>query len=406
MHPEAPLDPTPPRDRLGVLDVLRGVALFGILAVNLSYWFRTHPMVFLVHPDRWQGAADQGVDLLLMLLFNGRFLTLFSMLFGVGLALQRERVVAAGGRFYPLAARRLAVLFLIGVAHLVLLWMGDVLHLYALFGPLLLFLLARTTRTLAICTGLLVALPVLMSVWHLVTASGGAPSAPPDMEVYRQQALEALRVYGHGGFVEVTRYRITDYIQQIPTLALIAHAVPLSFLVGVLVWRAGIVQEPQQHLKALRRVARWGLAFAIAFSVAEMMLRPRQGQLSPLGRVLVEVMGSFGPAIVVLQALAYGAWVVLLHERVRVRPWLATIAAAGRMALTCYLLQSLICGLLFYGYGLGLYDRVSPGVGMLMVVAIYVAEVAFCNAWLRRYRFGPVEWVWRSLTYRQAQTML
>ncbi|WP_082363334.1 DUF418 domain-containing protein [Chondromyces crocatus] len=396
-------EPTAPADRLDVLDALRGVALFGILAVNLTYWFRDHPSRSVLDPDLFRGVADRAAEFAVITFFNGKFLTLFAMLFGAGLALQREHALARGGGFHGRALRRLAVLLLFGVAHVGLLWMGDVLHVYALLGPLLLLFLGCTTRTLTFWAALVFALPPILVTCRLVVG-GLARAVPPveELESARQHVEVALQVYGHGGWLEVARYRIHDYVQYLPTLLPAAYAAFGSFLVGVLVWRSGVVQEPARHRASLRRMLIGGLVLGVGVT----LLEGTMSQRVPSGwRGLVDLVSAFQPAVYVAQALAYGAGVLLLLQRPGWGARFSWVTAAGRMALSCYLLQSLLCGIIFYGYGFGLYGHLGPAAGLLVVFGIYAVELALSRWWLSRYRFGPLEWLWRTLTYGKRQPM-
>lgn len=406
MSAESPTEaaaPTAVEERLEALDVIRGFALFGILAVNLNYWFRTYPSASMVAPERWPGPADQAVDLLIMVLCNGKFITLFSMLFGVGLALQQERIEARGARFYRFAARRFGALFLLGALHVALLWMGDILHIYAVLGFVLLLFLRRRTRTIAIWAGVLLALPLLFSIgFMLVKGLARAPMPPEALEQMRREGAAAVQAYAHGTWLEIARRRWVEYVDLIGTLIPSAYGMLVAFLVGLLAWRSGAVQRPSDHLPRLRRVVCLGLAFGIGQAVLRRVLE--RALPDHLSRLVNLVYGLEVAAFIAL-ALAYGAALLLLLQRPAVRARLAPLASAGRMALTNYLLQSLICGLIFYNYGLGLYDRIGPAAGLGVTVAIYAAQLVWSPLWLRRFRFGPVEWLWRTMTYGRAQPM-
>ena len=397
------MTPTDPSERLQALDVLRGFALLGILFVNLNYWFRTYPGAARLEPDRWSGLPDRAAELLIATFFNARFLTLFSMLFGAGLALQLERVDARGGRVYRFAARRLAGLFLFGVAHVALLWMGDILHLYALVGLLYLLFLRRKTRTLTIWLGALLALPVLVTLGVLaVKGLARPPQSTQDLEPLRQQAAAALQAYGQPGWLAVARHRLHDYLATAGMLPVEAYAALIAFLTGLLAWRSGIVQRPTEHLPALRRTLALGLAFGLAQTALARALRHL---LPPSLMGLSNLAFSLAFAASLAMALAYAAGILLLLQRPAWPARLTPLAAAGRMALTNYLMQSLICGFIFHGYGLGLYDRLGPATGALITLGIYASQVLVSAWWLRHHRFGPVEWLWRAMTYGRSQPM-
>lgn len=396
-------EPTAPAERIEALDVLRGFALFGVLMVNLHYWFRTHPLRYTLDRHPWPGAANAITDALLPPVFDGKFIGLFSFLFGAGLMLQRDRADARGAGFSLFALRRLGFLLVLGVAHVVLIWMGDILHVYAVVGLLLLFALGRKPKTVFIVFAVLLALPLVGGAVTLgvTLATRGAPAPRgPSPEVHARLE-EAIRIYGQGSWTEVMRYRLVDYVSYagfLPRMAVYALTLALA---GVAAWKAGILKSPAEHVRTLRRVLGWG-AVALAVGLAHVIA----GELGWVSAAWLDLVAfSVLPPAQATLALAYGAGILLLLQREAWRARLAPLGAVGQMALTNYLLQSLICSLIFYGFGAGLYDRVPPAAGAVVVVAIYAAQVLLSRIWLRRFRFGPAEWLWRTATYLKVQPM-
>jgi len=398
--PPARPEPTGAHERVEALDVIRGFALLGVLAMNVHYWFRTSMARYELDPHPYPAPVDVAVDWASAVLLSTKFMTLFSILFGIGLSIQLERAEARGARFGRFAARRLGALLLLGVLHILLLWMGDILHLYALIGFLLLLFLRRKTKTLLVWIAALLALPVLV-VAIVSIVRGPKPPSPPDVEVLRRDLEASVQAYGHGGWLEVARYRLRHYVETLGSLAPAAYMALTAFLVGLVVWRTGVVQRPGEHLPRLRRTLIVGLTYGVLLCALEPALRDPPAHLLWLR---VSVMALQQTAVVAL-ALAYGAGLLLLLQRPRWQRWLRPLADVGRMALTNYLMQSVLCGLVFYGYGLGLYDRLSPAEGLIVTAVIYTAQLFFSRFWVRRFRHGPAEWLWRSLTYGKAQPM-
>jgi uncharacterized protein len=396
--------PTGAGERIEALDVVRGFALFGILMVNLQYWFRSTPVRYELEPHPWPGLANAIVDVGTGILFDGKFMSLFAMLFGIGLALQMERAEGRGAGFGRFAVRRLGALFLLGVAHIALIWWGDILHVYALVGLLLLAFVRRKTRTIVVWASVLVSLPaVVFTVVAIVAASRPSPpAAPVDQALLRQTIDSTVRMYHEGTWIELARLRFTEYLRELPKMGNTVPFAFMGFLVGLAAWKAGIVKRPSEHRSTLRKVLVIGLLFGISVAT----LRCLTGDL-PRGemRVLRGVIYGLFPSSTLAHAMAYASGILLLLQREGWRARLAPLGHAGRMALTNYLLQSIICSFVFNGFGLGLYDRVSPAAGVLVVLAIYSLQLALSRWWLGRYRFGPVEWLWRSLTYGRLQPM-
>jgi uncharacterized protein len=400
--------PTAADERIDALDVLRGFALFGVLVVNMAFWFRTSPYRYELSRFPFPALVDRIADALLAIAFEVRFLSLFSFLFGVGLSIQLERATRSRARPFRLLARRMGVLLGLGVAHILLLWSGDILHVYALLGLLLLPLLRRKPKTLGIVVACMLALPVLgTAIAFIVRLARGVSAlrARDTAEFADVQAKleENVRAFGQGGWLEVAGARLTEYLRFAPGLGVAVLQAFVMALLGIIAWKKGILQRPSEHRALLRRIGIGGLIFGIGFSST---------RLAAQGLVLPEVplwigrsfQGIF-PAAMAASALAYGALILLALEREGPRVILAHLAPVGRMALSSYLLQSVICSFIFFGFGLGLYDKVGTAAGVLIAVAIFAAQIAASRLWFQRFQFGPVEWLWRSLTYGRAQPM-
>lgn len=382
-------EPIAQAERCEVLDVLRGLALLGVLLVNLHVDFRVslpeHILRLRAHPD-WLSRA---VDVLLAALLEFKAFTLFSLLFGVGLVIFADRAAArdAGADYY--LVRRLVVLFGLGLTHIFLIWNGDILVLYAVCGFLLLPFLRFPALGLAAVGGLAIVLSFYLPVGFLV----------PDEPVMRRLADEAEQVYTEGSFRDVRAYQWRETWSFI--VPLLVASLPRTWglmAVGAAAWRARILAEPDRHRRLLWATFLSGVLLGVpgtALSVSP----TSTGQLTQfLPEILVS--GAFLPL-----ALAYGAGVVLVMRSPRVLRLAAPVAALGQMALTNYLMQSVVLSLVFHGYGLGMFGQ-PAAVATALGVALYGLQLLLSLAWLRRYRFGPVEWLWRSLTYGRWQPLL
>ena len=392
------------QERIEVIDILRGLAIFGILVVNMGGF--SLPENLPTH-QLWPNVVDRSVEKLILFLAQGKFVSLFSFLFGLGLAVQMMRAEARGARFLPLYLRRLCVLLLIGVAHFLLLWDGDILHTYALDGFILLLFRRRSFKTLLVWAGSFLCLPLLAIT--LATCYSIARRANPqalswisfDDPASDQKAIEEdQRLYSRGAYAEMVKARARNLPGEI--LGMADTYILMIFLLGLYAGRRGIFHDISAHLPFIRRVRWWGLvigvpgnvAFAIggSFDVSPTSIMQNVGTLCFL--FAAPAMGFF-----------YASSIILLTQDETWRQRLAPLAAVGRMALSNYLLQSLICTTIFYSYGLGLFCRVRPSLGLLLTLAIYLIQIPLSIWWLRRFQFGPMEWLWRSLTYWQWQPM-
>jgi uncharacterized protein len=404
--PPPALEPVRGEEREIALDILRAFALFGVLMVNWQLWFRTNPLRY-EKQFPYPGIADQIADGARNLLFDGRFLALFSLLFGAGLAIQAERAERATGRPKRFLARRLAVLFLLGAAHVGLLWSGDILHIYAVVGLVLLLVLRRKVKTVGIVGGIFVALPLVIGVGYgAVQVLRGAPrpERKPDDPAETIATLNRfIQGYGQGDLFEVARMRFEEYARYAPLIpVLVLYSFTLATL-GVFAWKMGIFTRTSEHRRLLKWTLVLGLVFGLGIRSAEMIVREIY-RMEAFGWWSIAV-GGLSPVGMTLATLGYGSGILLLLQRDRPRAALTHLAPVGRMALTNYLLHSIIGSIVFYGFGFGLYDKLGPAVGALLVIAVFTAQVIVSPLWLRRFRFGPVEWVWRSLTYWRPQPM-
>lgn len=406
------LQPIGPAERIETLDVLRGFALFGILMVNMELF--GWPIYQMFTGTRaWTARPDLIVDWLVRLLMQGKFYLLFSFLFGLGAAVQfaraEERGVRSGGFF----CRRLLVLLGIGLAHAFLIWEGDILVCYALCGFMLLAFRSCKPRTILIWAAVFSLIPLLIytGIWLLITLVSLVPeSAKPIREEFARQnaAFAALtekdiHVFSQGTVGEIFVARARNVFFTWQCLFAYAPAVVGMFLVGLYAGKRRLLHQPEANLRLLRRTLLWGLLIGLPTGVAYAIASGSSNTFTVNLRFWagMTALSINGPAL----CLAYVATLALLLRRDGWKRRLRPLAAAGQMGLTNYLLQSLVCTFLFYSYGLGWYGSVGRASSAGLALLIYAAQLPLSSWWLNRFRFGPAEWLWRSLTYRKPQPM-
>jgi uncharacterized protein len=380
--------PLAPSQRIEGIDVLRGLALFGVIAIHAVFEFRVDIFEQFLPAGNNIDLIDRALKAILSAAVELKAFALFSLLFGAGLAIQFDRL-ADNPRRTALLVRRLLILLLIGAVHLVLIWNGDILVEYALaglivlpllFGPAWLVLAAATASLL-----LFIAMPLLPPV-----------VAFPSQAWIRDHIAQAAIAYGDGGFLDVLAFRI----REIPAISALHVAIfPRTialFLFGALVWRSGMLRRTPQHKRLLFGIAAGGILTGGALTFAA-------EDTSWFGWPAREAIERLGAVIL---AFGYGAAVIGLVSVPLGKRMLAWAAPVGRMAFTNYLAQSLILGWIFYGYGFGLFGRVGVTTALAIGVVVYAAEVAFSAWWLERYRYGPLEWLWRSAMYGTWEPML
>jgi uncharacterized protein len=381
----APSGPISSAERIEAIDVLRGVALLGVVAMNVVTEFRVSIFERFLFPKPDASPIDRAVETILMLAVDLKALALFSLLFGAGLAIQFERL-ARSERRTVLLVRRLAVLLVFGLIHFCLIWNGDILTEYALAGFIVLPFLFGPRWLL------IVAALAFFGV-YLGMQAFPPPGLWPGTSALAQDVVEAHRIYPTGGFLDILAFRL----RELPLIAnLHVYILPRTiglFLLGALAWRTRILKNPPRRL--ILPIA------AVCIGLGAGLILAHAGRLITGGRIvlLAEPLGT------ILLAVGYGAAIIGIANLDRGKRLLGWATPVGRMAFTNYLAQSVILGGIFYGYGLGLFGKLGVTSALAIGIAVYIAQVPFSAWWLSRYRYGPIEWLWRTLMYGAAQPM-
>lgn len=383
--------PLAPADREHAVDVLRGLALLGIVVVNMEYY--AQPL-----ESGWMesmGGLDGAARWLSIAVFQAKSYLVFSLLFGYGLGIQVARSTASGAPLGRRYARRMVGLFLLGTLHAVLLFAGDILMAYAILGAVLWPLRRTRERELLFTAG---ALAALSAVGALVLGAatflkGGLAATVPD-------TAAAVRAIAEGTLGEQIGQRVSDLgAAQAVVFLVQGPMVAAAFLVGLLLARRGLLADPAAHRALLRRMARICLpAGLVGGALAATLIVVVGGEASGIGIALQFLLAP-------LSSLGYVAGVALLAASGRLARPLARVGAAGRMSLTVYLGESIVAVVLFTGLGFGLYGTVGPALGLAIAVLVWLGFLVFAALWWRAFRFGPFEWLLRSFTYWRLQPL-
>ncbi|MBU8895258.1 DUF418 domain-containing protein [Corallococcus sp. H22C18031201] len=409
--------PVDTSERLTLLDALRGFALCGVFVSNCFGWFSGRALL-----SREQALAlaaplqETVVASLYQFFVNQKFVTIFSFLFGLGFSIQLARAESRGTSLVPLYARRLSVLLAMGLVHLFGLWMGDVLSTYAVVGFVLLLFRQRSNKT--VLTWAL----VLMVLMTLVVPL--AQRFIPILTLGAQAALEASRAaqvkdaaHRAGFLAELASdsFRVTQAANArfaasnfLGPVRLVWMGVVLAnFLFGLLAGRLRLMQDVAAHRGLHLKLLRWGLVVGGVCNGATVTLM----RLRSLGVIDPDVARWTSLTPFMMEAgflgfaAAYVASFALLFERETWRRILGVLAPVGRMALTNYLMQTVMGLVLYDGWGLGLVGKTPPALCVALALGGFALQVPFSHLWLQHFRFGPAEWLWRSLTYGRMQPM-
>lgn len=407
--------PLPESERIASIDVLRGVALLGILVMNVVAFGL--PGVAYDNPHAAGGSegAHFWAWLGSHLFFELKMMAIFSMLFGAGIVLISERGEARGGSPRGMYFRRQLALLVIGLIHGYLLWYGDILFMYALCGLLLYWMRRWPPRRLIIAgtCAIAVVIPVMTAggafFGWLRKVAETRSEARKDWEEFRtlfdpnpEEIRKDIEVH-QGGYVAIVRRRAPELLafHAIAVPAFLLWRVGGMMLLGMGLMKLGVFSAGRSaRFYLLLMLIGYGLGFPlVGFGAHELVAHrfdfiesmKRDGHFNYVGSLLV----AFGNVGLVMLAVKKG--VLSAAQRV--------LASVGRMALTNYLMQSTICTTIFYGYGFGLYGRVGRASLLLVVLGVWIVQLVVSPLWLRRFRFGPAEWLWRSVTYWKLQPM-
>ena len=407
--PEGSLEPVSAGDRILTLDVLRGLALFGVIISNMR-WFSGLVFRFPAYRQNLLGVSlDSMVYHAVGIFVTGKAIATLSFLFGLGFSLQLFRASERGAPFVSIYCRRLAVLLMFGLVHMVFLWYGDILTAYAVFGFVLLWAASRSDRVVVMLAALLiVGIPIALGVTTTVMTLG---NAPPDLTLGARGRPEAnaatLAVFQSGAYVPIVRENLAQARQFYEGMQGLTNLNYLGlFLLGFHVGRQRVFERIGEHAATLRRIAKWGLSIGICGGIADTTIVILVGRRAAYARpdlaLLMHVLfiGTF------VMAAGYVATVALLLRRAFWQRVLSPFAAVGRMALTNYLTQTIVCLFVFYGFGLGFVGRTGPAAGLLIALVVYATQIWWSRVWLSNFRMGPMEWVWRSATYGRLQPLV
>lgn len=390
--------------RIAVVDALRAVALFGIIVTHAEFEFLAGP-----EPSPTYGqvhAFDPLVSQFVAAFASGKFFSIFAFLFGLSFAIQLDNATRKGAAFSGRFAWRLGVLLLIGFVHQMF-FTGDILMFYALLGLLLIPM--RKVRNKVLVGVALVLLLNLPGVLFAALQASQTPSpeqqrTAQEMTLFFQQMGERhFKIKSQGSLAELVRINLGEALALKGGFLIFSGRLWITFacfLLGMYAGRIRLFVESEQNRARMWRLLTIGGAIALVstaytlFSGAAPM-----GAASPLNVFMVAVQQATLSAF-------YVAAATLLFWRQHGRGLLGALVPMGKMGLTTYLMQTAFGAVLFYGVGFGLMGQLGSGVAVACGIAFFIAQVFFAHAWLRHFSMGPVEWLWRSLTYFRRQPLV
>ncbi|SFQ54001.1 uncharacterized protein SAMN05421670_2615 [Psychrobacillus psychrotolerans] len=382
------IKPTGVNERIISIDVMRGFALLGIFVVNMLFF---HSPYIYINPYTWfQNPSDFETFKMIDIFVQGSVYPLFSMLFGYGLAMQFLKSTANGGPFAKFAVRRLTVLLIIGCIHAFLIWAGDILITYALAGFVLILMIRLKPIWLLFISIFLFLIPngLLYGLVYL-----GSFLEPNATIIYTgiQEIEASIVAYGQGSWGDIFSQRLADWLYMsgngLIVISMLFTIVPF-LLLGAAAAKWKLIERARE-LKVYWMIT--VLVMLIVGTVIKWLPYLLEANLFTMG-----IQDTFGGP---LQAIAYAGIIALVCSIPFAAKILSPISKVGRMSMTTYLMQSIIATTIFYAYGFGLYGKIDLSTGTWMAIGIYAFQVVFAEIWFTKFKQGPVEMLWRKLTY-------
>ncbi|MEK4199256.1 DUF418 domain-containing protein [Cytobacillus sp. FSL K6-0265] len=372
--------------RIHSIDAMRGFALFGILVVNfLSF----HSPYTHIDPfSYWDTAGDSTVFPIIDVFFQASFYPLFSLLFGYGVMILKERAELKGVHSPLLLARRFLFLLIIGLCHALFIWHGDILVTYAIAGFALILFIELSGKLLILLGLLIYIIPNLLLVGILFLTL----FIEPDLSAMMTTSVgDIVQVYQSGTWLEIVRQNIDDWLMNtnLATLPMLMISILPLFLIGAGLRKLQVIEKLEQRRMTV-------IVLMIVFLITGYLIKLLPYFISP-NLALQYVQDIFGGPLV---AIGYSLLILtIVNSKIGIitKP----LQIVGRLSMTNYLIQSIVATFLFYSYGFGLYDNVSLLTGTMIAILLYVCQIVFSMIWMKYFVYGPFEWCWRWFTYWQ-----
>ncbi len=388
--------PTKAKKRIDLLDIYRGFAILGIFVVNIVIMNST----FLNQDEfasQWTSDIDQISKGVLQLFFYTKFFPVFSLLFGLGISMQALKMYDENKLSFLFFGRRMLILFIIGVFHIVFLWSGDVLNLYAFLGLFTTFMIKRSNKLILALSVIFMFFPFYNQVFEYIF---DFLNFRPETYLKNHTGETVNQIIKNGTYLDGIKLRLLEYISNIPILFGFLAPIAISmFLLGLYLGKNEIYSSLELFIQRIKKPM---LLLALITNIYRIvflfvLVNNEIFKVENYREILIKIM--------VLSDVAMGLfylWVIgWIYYKTKWKNLLLPLKYVGRMALTNYLMQSFIGLILFSSIGFKLYETLSPSKTFITAILVFIFQVIFSKVWLKYFRFGPLEWIWRCLTYKE-----
>ncbi|WP_285767615.1 DUF418 domain-containing protein [Peribacillus sp. SI8-4] len=379
--------------RIASIDILRGLAILGIFLVNMPAFHS--PLLYIDGERQWPEGWDGILYRLSDVMAQASFYPLFAFLFGFGAIILAIRSEAKGISFPALFMRRLSFLLLLGCIHAFFIWHGDILINYAVFGFALLFFYQMKAKTLILVGTVCYVLPFAI-LGALLLVMGSIDSEGLTIPTDSTMMKRSLENYQSGTFTEIINQRVQDWymVNNLANAGILFLSIFPFFLIGAGVAKRGYLLNPMHSRRKLKAIMIVSLLLGLTIKILPYVT------IYDFGTIFVQDYFG-GPLLTIFYITA----ITLLAEKNGVSRLLMLLAHVGRMSMSNYLFQSLVCTWIFYSYGLGLYGSISYTTGFVLLLGIFCLQILLSHLWMSLYQYGPVEYIWRCVTYGKKPVM-
>ena len=389
MHKEN--NPVIPKNRIEYLDALRGIALLGIILANMVcyslYLYLSENQIENIGLSR----LDRVLDFFELMLIEGKFYTIFSILFGIGFSIILERSRSKNQNFIRFFLWRMTLLAFIGVIHAIFFWHNDILFFYACCGMLLIPMARLSHRSIFFVTLTMFLIPLGIKMTFGTTTDLFLQIRDQLFDKFGFTINNRVDVWTSGNWKNILQLNLSMWFSQFQFVIGNGMIFKIfgSFLIGFLVGRKKLHERLIELKPKLKKLAFWGIIIGLILN----FIYASNFYTDSWKLTLSEAFG------ILPLSLGYVALAALFWQSNRFKKGMSLFVPVGRMALTNYIFQSVICTLIFYNTGLALGAEYGPSSYLLLGLIVYGCQVIFSKIWLIKFQFGPLEWLWRSLTY-------
>jgi len=378
------------KNRIESLDFLRGIAILGILLANIFAfgWLGLSQEVF---GHKLLPGHDHVIEAIRNTFVSGKFRSLLSLLFGAGMYLQFRKYQSVPGAWPGSYAKRTLLLMVLGFIHAIFIWYGDILFAYSVVA-LIAMLFARLSDRAIFWTAIsLLVLSLLMGIGSVGQSAipEGADSSMDAIFGWATHDAET-KTFATGTYFDQLKFRAFHFLVLLVGMIQINLSLGSQFLFGFLLAKKGVFVRPSAHPRLVRILSGIGV-----FGLLANALMAFWPVMNPGGADFTNVIELGGNAFL---AIGYAIWGAILVEKGRAKGLVNLVSPVGKMALTSYLMQSVICTTLFYSWGGGLFGKLNYLQILAVCPAVWCVNIIFAHFWLKKYPMGPVEWLWRSAT--------